>query len=325
MLRQAFSEAARKPTGSVEELRAAIIAEYPDFETRAGTEADHGLNGYTFLFPDEVIKGARSAGKIPQVEQEARILRHLEDRGVSSVPRLTREGKEAAFIGMTRLPGKGLNGIDLKSLSQGEHMQNARDIGGFMADFAGAFTEEEGRNIFKVKGNPSLKLEEIEASLTAPMMRAALGDDLPAAETALRDFRQTAASRQPVATHNDLHNGNIMFDPTTRRVSGVIDFGYAGLGLPEEAFACFRFSPPEFLREMCTEYTRRGGQEVRYEDVISWGIARDIKEMHAMLEKGDAKKAEDCRRQISDGLKALGKTANDPRPSPAARPPERRG
>jgi aminoglycoside 2''-phosphotransferase len=72
--------------------------------------------------------------------------------------------------------------------------------------------------------------------------------------TPLRDGR-LSLNHQPALIHGDLGPYHLLYDPEAQRVSGVIDFGTAGLGDPAVDFACVIDGLGEtFLRRMLPHY-----------------------------------------------------------------------
>jgi aminoglycoside 2''-phosphotransferase len=60
---------------------------------------------------------------------------------------------------------------------------------------------------------------------------------------------------QPVIKHSDFGTGNILFDPVSGRICGILDFGSAGLGDPAYDFAGLLSSYGEgFLRRCARVY-----------------------------------------------------------------------
>jgi aminoglycoside 2''-phosphotransferase len=65
----------------------------------------------------------------------------------------------------------------------------------------------------------------------------------------LEDLRCNPA--RPVLRHGDFGTGNILYDPRTRAISGIIDFGFAGLGDPALDAAALSASYGEMFLARC--------------------------------------------------------------------------
>ena len=60
---------------------------------------------------------------------------------------------------------------------------------------------------------------------------------------------------EPVLSHHDLAPYHILFNPQSRRLSGVIDFGVSGLGDPaSDLGALLQYYGPEFVSQMAEAY-----------------------------------------------------------------------
>lgn len=72
---------------------------------------------------------------------------------------------------------------------------------------------------------PGVILDSAVSAL-APAQKEALAEDLTDFLFGMaRAMRRMAAGRLEYGMHNDLHGGNILVDPATGRLTGVIDFG----------------------------------------------------------------------------------------------------
>lgn len=58
----------------------------------------------------------------------------------------------------------------------------------------------------------------------------------------------------PVLRHGDFGGGNIIYDPETQSISGVIDFASTGLGDPAVDVAGLQFFGDDFFQASCQAY-----------------------------------------------------------------------
>jgi hypothetical protein len=173
-------------------------------------------------------------------------------------------------------------------MSAMEQAALAHDIAAFMAGFAAAFTEEEARDLIRIAGEYVLKTETLENAWASPLVQDTLGDKRPAIEAALREYQQAIPQKTKVAVHDDFHPGNALVDPVTKKLSGVFDFGYVNICLPEEGLYAWRKPfPPEFTKEICAGLSRMTGKNVSYRDIFLCNIAFRVKYLFVAALKGD--------------------------------------
>lgn len=172
-------EAANDEGSSRNDLVDAILRERPDLKGEMVYIPEQGKEAHTIFIGDEVFKApCESKAHYPAtlihfMDQEVDILKRLEGKGLP-VPRVTYEGKDAAFYGMTRLPGIPL-GFDFEESLNGSQLRMlAQDIIDFVIKMAKAVPQD---------------------SIYGFLMNM------------------------------DMHGGNILIDPETKRLCGVIDFG----------------------------------------------------------------------------------------------------
>lgn len=95
----------------------------------------------------------------------------------------------------------------------------------------------------------------------------------------------------PVLRHGDFGGGNIIFDPQTQSISGVIDFAFTTLGDPAVDVAGLQLFGDEFFRVSCQVYP----EMVSYDERIQFyrGGAFALLEALFGVEHGDKEALED--------------------------------
>lgn len=90
----------------------------------------------------------------------------------------------------------------------------------------------------------------------------------PLRSFALRLFDQGFEAAPDLALHGDVHFGNLRFDPPTRRLSGLFDFGDACWGDPAFELYDLAGRSPDIAWAVKSAYERRTGR------AMSWANAR---------------------------------------------------
>lgn len=142
MIRRAFNRASEKQdSGNSIDILEAILQERPDLKDTPAVFPSQGQKGHTVIIGDEVFKGPqRSSGECrDDFDTECRTLKDLEGKELSvAVPRITTEGKDYLFFGMTRVPGETLNHDYQSTMTKEEQQQLAKDLINFVIEFAHA-------------------------------------------------------------------------------------------------------------------------------------------------------------------------------------------
>jgi aminoglycoside phosphotransferase len=154
------------------DLVEAILRERPDLQGQPVTFPEQGLNANTVFIGNEVFKGPPNKWARDGFDKERRILKQMEGKGLP-VPKVTYEGKDFLFFGISHTPGVVLGENFAPRLSLEEQRNLAKEVIDFVIRMAKAFPGKNGEFLM----------------------------------------------------NDDLHYNNIMIDPATKKLTGIIDFG----------------------------------------------------------------------------------------------------
>jgi len=313
MLIPAFSRACAKPQKLTNvDFFEAILKDRPDFNESRAYFPMQGNSSHTIIIGEEVFKAPRNVNvsgaenTVDKIEKEAKILRHLQGIGLP-VPEFTCEGKETVFIGMTLMKGVKLYPVVIERMNKQEKRKLAKDIVGFIAGFENAISAQDA----KLLGFPKdawtafeMKPEDSQRALSNPAVIKALGNhadfcrDMQAAFVKI--YEKKYRNVPQVASHCDLHFGNILYDPKENMLSAVIDFGEAGFTRPERNFVAFlRQYKDDFASMICKEYSKKSGNKVILKDVRAFLSLNWVLILSQRLKVGDEKEAQFAKEQIS--------------------------
>lgn len=268
MLTQVFNKAGEVVKDGGFALDDAIARERPDLASRLEFMPEQGRLGFVMHCEDEVFKAPRRKDQVMFVQQECRILQHLEGKGLP-VPVVTTVGKHAVFFGMLKIPGISLQRGWVETMTFTARDKLAADLTQFMVDFDRAFTPEDEKNVLRVHLKVTPSADKVLEVIKDPRVQSALGNNLQDCCRHVEKFLEDLPHKKHVLMHHDLNCGNIMANPDTDELTGVIDFGYVCRGIPECAFMALRFGmPPSFVEKACEEYASRSGTRFEYKDVL---------------------------------------------------------
>jgi aminoglycoside 2''-phosphotransferase len=228
---------------------ARVRATYPELAISSArvVETESQFNDVLVVNEEIILRFPRNKVAASALTREVAVLRGLQGRLPLPVPNPTLMGYDAAtgaieWMGYALLPGEPLWSEELDALDEADRRQialqlasflhalhtlpptevapelHARDEGQFWAGLFAAFRDE----------------------LYSFMQPAARGEVDALGDAILADLDRTTTT--PVLIHGDFGGGNILYDPATRRVTGVIDFGGVAVGDPAvdiAALSCY--------------------------------------------------------------------------------------
>lgn len=243
-----------------------ITSEYPQVEIHSAKLIPQGLDNVTIDVDDTYIF------RFPTVEYqgesfftEVRALRLLETHDMASVPRILFIGKNHQYIGYKKLAGVTLSDETAAALSQPQRQQLATQLAVFMKNLHASVSITEAQEA-KIKEYAFLPFTKIYDALEQTFGTEHLVVRL--ASRSLREFEQQSVSLNiPRVLHWDLHNGNILVDPKTYDLTGVIDFGSMKIADVHAEFrSIYRFNQ-ELAKETLVIYESLTGLTLNYRRV----------------------------------------------------------
>jgi hypothetical protein len=206
--------------------------------TRATLLKGSGENVVVRLGETHIVK-ILDAGSPERCATETLLQELLHERVGRPVPKVTHISDTHCIFAMEALPGKPLSKLE-NSLSEEKLRVLDRDTAAFAAKVTGALSMDEARalelpGLDGYWGESETTLDQLEqrASADGAALESAFreGGLLDGAGAALARgfidrFRDLAA---PAFRREDHHDDNILVDPKTGRITGLIDFGYASM------------------------------------------------------------------------------------------------
>lgn len=176
---------------------------------------------------------------IKQLEIETAILTEIQDKITLDIPNPTFKNLEFLTVGKTFIGYQLISGEPLWH----ERLYNIHDnkiIDGLAAQLANFLKELHSVPITKALARelPVYDLRDEWANLYARVQEKLFPHMRPNARDWVVSHFETFLSNpgnfkySPVLKHGDFGTSNILFDPKTQTINGVIDFGGAGLGDP---------------------------------------------------------------------------------------------
>ena len=237
----------------------AIQTAYPDFAVATAVFNEDGqYNNVLVVNESFIFRFPRYEGGLEQLELESKILTAVQPYLPLPVPNPTHVQFEnatigQAFMGYTLIPGEPLLPAAFAQI------EDKAALAGQIAHFLQALHTIPIRDLIDEPLPVSDTKEEwwdvygrIQTKLFPYMRLDACKTVVDHFESVLDDPAQYQF--EPVLRHGDFGTGNLLHDPITQQMSGIIDFGFAVLGDPAFDVAGLLTYGEPFVQEVATHY-----------------------------------------------------------------------
>jgi aminoglycoside 2''-phosphotransferase len=234
---------------------------YPDLAVEDAQLNRDGQFSHILVVNGEIIfRFPRYADGVEGLAREVRILRHIQGRVTLPIPNpiYASRGTQAvgrAFMGYRLIPGEPLWPQTLAAIGdEGVLRRLARQLALFLKELHSIPVEDIGVDLPIRDGHDEFAAmyAEIRASLF-PFMRPDARDGVRRHFEAYLDDPRLHRF-EPSLRHGDFGPSNILYDPQSRAISGVIDFGFTGLGDPAQDVAAVSWYGEPFLQRILRAY-----------------------------------------------------------------------
>lgn len=185
-------------------------------------------------------------------DPERRFLAALEGRSPVAVPRVAFWSEDPPFMGYEKLPGIFAPDAWFQAPDPAWVRTLAADLAAFLHAVHAAIPAETARRWGAWPGPP-----EGEGRPARRAAALALPEGLGA--TALALAEAPLEPSEPLALYGDAHFGNLLFDPATRRLCGIIDFGAVSVGDPAYELYDLACRWPALAWAVAEAYEAQGG------------------------------------------------------------------
>jgi len=232
-----------------------IRAAYPEIKIASlRSISGHGQNNIVLVVNEALVfRFPRHADGVERLQKESAILRAIRPHVSLATPdpmyaQLDPSEAGQAFIGYPMIPGEALWQQTLDAIAdEGALAAMGRQAGAFLKQLHAVPVAEiplDDVATFDTAAEWKDMYRRIEAELFPQMRPDARAQTRQHFDVFLSD-RQDRDIR-PVLIHGDFGTVNILYDPVTWTITGVIDFSGAGVGDPAVDFAALPLSPPAF-------------------------------------------------------------------------------
>ena len=215
-----------------------IIGHYPDLGiSTAEFNHDGQYNDVLIVNDALVFRFAKVQPAIETLKQEIAILNHIQGKIDTPVPEpaftaIDTDKIGDAYMGYKRIPGTPLMRETFKAIPAASKPLLAEQIAGFLKTLHSikpldSFPTRDTVDIWEDM------FDRIQKKLF-PLMRQDAHEQVSGH---FQSFLNSPSLFTPRLRHGDFGTGNILINPETYHLAGIIDFGFAGVGDPATDFA----------------------------------------------------------------------------------------
>lgn len=225
-----------------------------------------------------------------EIVREQWVMNALQGRTSVAIPRPALITQTVRGYGYEKLPGALLTDEYYWSLTEAQKQAFAVSIARFLSELHHALRVADAVNAGLDVPDDPLSPDQLRRRLfpllDGPGQRSLV-------ERMLAIYEQLKFGAEPrVVLHNDLHGWNILCDPTTAQLTGVLDFNGTCIGDAHLDFRYFFYPDPSLLEIVLTHYTRLSTRKLSLRRCILYAVATDLTDLVYCIEEG---------RQIYDG------------------------
>jgi aminoglycoside 2''-phosphotransferase len=244
------------------QLMQSIRQAYPEVQFKSvRMHGGEGQFNHILIANESIIfRFPRYAAQIDNLDREVFLLSYLQDKLPLPVPNPiyysnTTRSVGKVFMGYRLLPGRSLWRAYLQTIDDTEELKRlAMQLASFLttlhhlpiAALEDKFSDHDGPAFW------TDMYRDIRENLFPLMSNAAVSR----VSKHFDDFLGAGQNRQykPAIRHGDFGGSNILYDTGTRSISGIIDFGSAGLGDPAVDLAAVSTYGEPFFGMICEHY-----------------------------------------------------------------------
>ncbi|MEM6997972.1 MAG: aminoglycoside phosphotransferase family protein [Patescibacteria group bacterium] len=233
-----------------------------------------------------------------EIDFETQLLEKLGQRLSVDIPLTKHVDPSGHYFGYTKVKGVQLTSI-VDSMTEAQTEELISDWIVIASNIHSSISVDEARSI----GAPDFEGFDPELSIEgANRIFNATGVDSRVLDFAKEIISQTrelsTSKRSELFIHNDLQFHNLIADPETKRITGVIDWTDACIGTIEREFAIWEWIKYDLLRTVTQLYEDQVGASVDVSKVLCWRSAEDISDYAEHLAVNDRQEADAAKQRI---------------------------
>lgn len=242
---------------------------------------EHGWEQHVIIDEEEglVYRYPRHAAAAAKLADEVAVLEDV-NKQQWPIQLPVMQEHTSVYTSYTYIPGEVLTPERVKQLTPDNFGQLGKKLGAFIAQFHML----DSSVVEQKQTQHHTSLQEYYA--------ARINNDVqtpffPKAKAALDALTASANDTSDVVVHGDLYGPNIVIDPSSKELRGVIDLSEMEIGDPHHEFRKIFMSYPDALPSAVDSYEQNGGQQLNPGRIILWAYANEWANVTHYADKPD--------------------------------------
>lgn len=288
----------------IEAIRSFLQKTIPDFSSKSIEEKQGDEHKVIEINETWIFRLAKSLDVCKHMSVEVQLLKALEDKIALSIPKVIYYSKDDYIFGYKKIPGVPLSREIYMQLTPVEKKQFTDDFAQFLCELHTSIPLDVARNIAVLfttirltDADWPLKPAELQQKISLkiePSLQATFN-------TFIKEYQRIVQSSQPVmVVHNDLHNDNILINPKTKRLSGIIDFTSTAIDTAYHDFRYLHLIDLELVAHTVEAYNQIVPDQLIVRDAYIYCMATEFSRLSEALENNAMAKIAEIKGRINN-------------------------
>lgn len=243
-----------------------------------------------------IFRFAKSHDVQQHMSIEVKLLKALENKITCAIPKVTYYFPEAYCLGYKKIPGVPLAATVYAELTEIQKKQFADDFAQFLYELHISSGLAEAQKIGLAPAEWPLKPNVLQARLSKVLTDKSLQELFA---QFMKEYQRTINTEQRLmVVHNDLHADNILIDPMTKKLSGIIDFTSSAIDTVYHEFRYLHLIDMDLVAAAVQAYAKKSGQSLNVRDAYIYCMATEFSRLSEAVEKEDFPKAAEIKNRI---------------------------
>lgn len=266
-----------------DEVKQLLEKELPQIQVRTISLLDNGWDNVAFDINGEYIfRFPKSGGAYFDIELS--VLKALRGKTAIAIPDVQFLGKSVKYMGYKKLLGCDLTPEFYRDMTNQQRQKLSHDYAQFAWEVHNAISIDRAKDLGIKKEDYDKHLPIINEVLSSEKIPNP--DILAFAKDTVREYAETANSNVITSfIYGDLHTENIAFNPDTKQLNGVFDFGDTCIGDIHFEFAPIYKFNTELLENTVHAYEALANIKLSLRKIVLRGRMNELGDLAEYIEQ----------------------------------------
>lgn len=287
----------------IEVIRSFLQKTIPGFSIKGIEEKQGDEHRVIEINSTWIFRLPKSLDVCKHMSVEVQLLKTLENKINLPIPKVIYYSKDDYVFGYKKIPGVLLSREIYMQLTPAEKNQFADDFAQFLCELHTSIPLVAARNI--AVPFTTIRLTDADWPLKPAELQQKISPKIESSLQAIfnifiKEYQRIVQSNQPaMVVHNDLHSDNILIDPKTKRLSGIIDFTSAAIDTAYHDFRYLHLIDLEFVAHAVEAYNQIAPDQLIVADAYIYCMATEFSRLSEALARKDEAKISGIKGRIA--------------------------